>query len=58
MGYGYPWWLIDGGGLAALGKDGQYRFIDPVNRAVVARTGTSEGEIGWIWVLRQLAART
>lgn len=58
VGYGYQWWLIDGGGLAALGKDGQYLFIDPVNRAVVVRTGTSPGGIGWIWVLRQLAART
>lgn len=56
VGYGYQWWLVDGGGLAALGKDGQYLLIDPANRAVVVRTGTSEGGIGWIRVLRQLAS--
>lgn len=58
VGYGYQWWLIEGGGIAALGKDGQYLFIDPANRAVVVRTGTSEGGIGWIRILRQLAARS
>jgi CubicO group peptidase (beta-lactamase class C family) len=58
VGYGYQWWLVDGGGLVAVGKDGQFLLVDPTSRSVVVRTGTSGGGIGWIRILRQLATRT
>lgn len=32
---------------------GQYLLVDPLNRTVVARTETSEGDVGWIRILRQ-----
>ena len=52
--YGYQWWLTDDAVLA-LGKDGQYLYIDPNRDAVVVRTGTSQGGIGWVDLLQEVA---
>ncbi len=54
--YGYQWWLVDDGSVLALGKDGQYLFIDPARDIVIVRTGTSQGGIGWLDVLIEIAA--
>jgi CubicO group peptidase (beta-lactamase class C family) len=53
--YGYQWWLVDDGAALAFGKDGQYLFIDPERRLVIVRLGTSQGGIGWVDVLVDVA---
>lgn len=53
--YGYQWWLLNDGSVLALGKDGQYLYVDTARRLVLVRTGTSQGGIGWLDVLRQIA---
>lgn len=35
-GYGYQWWAIEGGKVAAIGIHGQLIYIDPARRMVVA----------------------
>ncbi len=52
--YGYQWWLTDEAVLA-LGKDGQYIYIDPNRDVVIVRTGTSQGGIGWVDLLQEVA---
>jgi len=56
VGYGFQWWLVDGGGVLALGKDGQYLYIDPAADVVIVRTGTSQGGISWLPIILQVAA--
>lgn len=53
--YGYQWWLVEGGAVLALGKGGQYLYIDPAHDLVIVRTGTSQGDISWLTVLREIA---
>lgn len=52
--YGYQWWLTDTA-VAGIGKDGQYLFVDPTRNLVIVRTGTSQGGIGWIDLLTEIA---
>jgi len=52
--YGYQWWLLDDGSVLALGKNGQYLYIDTARRVVLVRTGTSQGS-GWLGILREVA---
>jgi CubicO group peptidase (beta-lactamase class C family) len=55
--YGYGWWLT-GDAWVALGKDGQYLYIDPARDTVIVRLGESQGDIGWVDILRQVAEST
>lgn len=55
--YGYGWWLIKGGGVLALGKDGQYIFLAPDRNVVVVRLGEAQGGVeSWVRLLRRVAA--
>ncbi len=54
--YGYQWWLTDTGARVALGKDGQYLYIDPASDLVAVRLGETRGGISWLAILEQLAA--
>lgn len=54
--YGYQWWLLDDGAVVALGKEGQYLYVDRARATVVVRTGTSQGGIGWLDLLAEIAA--
>lgn len=56
--YGYQWWVVsaDRRDVAAIGKDGQYLYVDPTRRAVVVRLGWSDGgltTLQWIEVASQ-----
>lgn len=44
-GYGYQWWLASPqqGDYFALGKDGQFLYIDPAEDLVIVRLGWSDG---------------
>jgi CubicO group peptidase (beta-lactamase class C family) len=53
--YGYQWWLIGEEAIVAVGKDGQYLYVHPGNNVVVVRLGESQGGIGWIDILHQIA---
>jgi CubicO group peptidase (beta-lactamase class C family) len=52
--YGHQWWLADEAVLA-LGKDGQYLYIDQDRDVVIVRTGTSQGGVGWVDLLQEVA---
>lgn len=58
--YGYQWWILDGdeGEYLALGKDGQYLYVNPSREIAILRLGWSTGELftsGWIEVFRSVA---
>lgn len=55
--YGYQWWLLEDGSPLALGKAGQYLFIDPVNQVVIVRLGEDQGEVSWAGLMKDLATR-
>lgn len=57
LNYGYHWWLT-AEARVALGKGGQYLYIDPARQVVVVRLGETAGDLGWIDVLRQVAHAT
>lgn len=62
-GYGYQWWLASEaeGDFFALGKDGQYLYVNPTTRTVVVRLGWSQGELSggrWISLFQTLSAAT
>ena len=54
--YGYQWWLLDDGEPLALGKGGQYLFIDPAARVVMVRLGEDQGDVSWARLMQDLAA--
>lgn len=63
-GYGYQWWLASerDGDYFALGKDGQFLYVNPATRTVVVRLGWSQGELRtsqWITLFQgiSMAAR-
>ncbi len=35
--YGYQWWLTADGVVTALGKDGQYLYVDPSRQLTIRR---------------------
>lgn len=45
--YGYQWWLpaADRSDVLAIGKDGQYLYVDRTRRAVMVRLGWQQGEL-------------
>jgi CubicO group peptidase (beta-lactamase class C family) len=55
--YGYQWWLVGDSAVVALGKDGQYLYVDTSRDVVIVRTGTSQGGIGWLDLLVEIAAQ-
>lgn len=46
--YGYGWWHTDSGAWVALGKDGQYLYVDPVGEWVIVRQGQGTGDFSWV----------
>ena len=54
--YGYQWWLLGDGSPLALGKAGQYLFIDPVNNVVIVRLGEDQGDVSWASLMQEVAA--
>ena len=53
--YGYQWWLLDDGSALALGKGGQYLYVDRDNDIVIVRLGESRGDVSWIELIQGLA---
>lgn len=59
-GYGYQWWLASeaDGDFFAMGKDGQYLYVNPRRDTVIVRLGWSSGELyssDWIRLFRAIA---
>lgn len=54
--YGYGWWLTDAGGWLALGKDGQYLYVDQTRRLVMVRQGEETGDVSWVGLFSELVA--
>lgn len=54
--YGYQWWITDDGAWLALGKDGQYMYVDPATENVVVRLGQSRGELDWLAIIEDIVA--
>jgi CubicO group peptidase (beta-lactamase class C family) len=52
--YGYQWWLTEAGARVALGKDGQYLYVDPTHRVVVVRLGEGRGDVSWLDVFDRI----
>lgn len=52
--YGYGWWLTSSAAVGN-GKDGQYLYVDPARRVVIVRLGESDGGIGWVDILTEVA---
>jgi CubicO group peptidase (beta-lactamase class C family) len=42
--YGYEWWLTEDARVA-IGKGGQYLYVDPVRDIVIVRLGETQGEL-------------
>jgi CubicO group peptidase (beta-lactamase class C family) len=58
--YGYQWWLVskEEGDYLALGKDGQYLYVNPAADLVLLRLGWSSGELSlgrWIALFKFLS---
>ncbi len=58
--YGYQWWLVspERGDFLALGKDGQFLYVDPQTNVIIVRLGESLGQMGtqgWIALFTRLA---
>jgi CubicO group peptidase (beta-lactamase class C family) len=60
-GYGYFWWIGEGGHYAARGNHGQLIFVAPDEGLVIVRFGTQVGREGgnreWIRAFEEIAAR-
>lgn len=61
--YGYLWWLLDKdeGDYLALGKDGQFLYVNPARRTVIVRLGRGMGDLRtsqWVSLFRYLARET
>jgi CubicO group peptidase (beta-lactamase class C family) len=53
--YGYWWWLEPDGAFIARGNLGQIIYVDPARHVVVARFGSSDGDIAWAEVCAQVS---
>lgn len=53
--YGYQWWLLDDGASLALGKAGQYLYVDREDDVVIVRLGEDQGDEPWIGLIQGLA---
>jgi CubicO group peptidase (beta-lactamase class C family) len=59
-GYGYQWWLAsqDEGDFFALGKDGQYLYVNPTTEVIIVRLGWSSGDLplsAWLSLFQYIA---
>ena len=54
--YGYQWWLLADGSPLALGKAGQYLYIDPVHDVVIVRLGEDQGDVSWARLMQEVSA--
>ena len=52
--YGYQWWLTEDARVA-LGKGGQYLYVDPERDVVIVRFGEERGDVGWLDIISQVA---
>jgi CubicO group peptidase (beta-lactamase class C family) len=55
--YGYWWWVEPDGAFSARGNHGQFLYVDPARSLVMARFGTTDGDVDWPSVFADLAAR-
>ncbi len=58
--YGYQWWMgsKDTGDYFALGKDGQFLYVNPAEDVIIVRLGWSSGEMfssAWIRLFQTIA---
>ena len=53
--YGYQWWLLDDGAALALGKAGQYLYVDRDDDIVIVRLGEDQGDVSWVDLIQGLA---
>lgn len=58
--YGYQWWLLSeaDNDYLALGKDGQYIYVNPATDVTIVRLGWSSGELllsEWIALFQELS---
>jgi CubicO group peptidase (beta-lactamase class C family) len=58
--YGYQWWMgsKDAGDYFALGKDGQFLYVNPAEDVIIVRLGWSSGEMfssAWIRLFQTIA---
>jgi CubicO group peptidase (beta-lactamase class C family) len=55
--YQYQWWLSSKhGDFYAQGILGQYIYVDPASNMVIVRLGKKNDGVGWVGVMRSLAA--
>lgn len=54
--YGFQWWLLEDGSPLALGKAGQYLYIDPVHDVVIVRLGEDQGDVSWARLMQEISA--
>jgi CubicO group peptidase (beta-lactamase class C family) len=59
--YGYSWWLAseEEGDYLALGKDGQYIYVNPTTDTVIVRLGWSQGDLPtsqWLSLFQSLSS--
>lgn len=57
--YGYQWWLAseDEGDYFALGKDGQFMYVNPNKDLIIVRLGWSMGDLGsgeWVSLFQRI----
>ena len=52
--YGYQWWLVKDEAVVALGKDGQYLYVDLERNVIVVRTSTARGGVDWVDLMQQV----
>jgi CubicO group peptidase (beta-lactamase class C family) len=55
--YGYWWWVEPDGAFLARGNHGQLVYVDPARDVVIARFGTTDGDVDWPPVLADVASR-
>jgi CubicO group peptidase (beta-lactamase class C family) len=58
--YGYQWWIVsqDEGDYFALGKDGQFLYLNPRRDLIIVRLGWSTGDMGaaaWVDLFQAIA---
>jgi len=61
-GYGYQWWLAsqEEGDFFALGKDGQYIYVNPATDVVIVRLGWSSGDLplsAWLSLFQYISSQ-
>lgn len=55
--YGYWWWVEPDRSFVARGNHGQFLYVDPARSVVIARFGTTDGDVDWPGVFADIAAR-